>query len=93
MPKRVEQIIVKESDAIILKGIAEGTIPSGDSVIKRAKALLLLADGKRIKDAANEVAMRENTITDLRRRYLDIGIDIVLQLVCGNSCWLRSCTR
>ena len=75
MPKRVEQIIVKESDAIILKGIAEGTIPSGDSVIKRAKALLLLADGKRIKDAANEVAMRENTITDLRRRYLDIGIE------------------
>ena len=75
MPRHVEPIIIKDTDAVYLASILAGSTPAGEDIVKRAKVLSLLSEGKQIKDVAKAVGMRENTVTDLRRRYLSDGMD------------------
>ena len=75
MPKRVSPIVINETDVMLLRGIDDGTVVCGQDIVKRARPLLLMSDGKQLKEVAAEVGMRENTITDIRRRFLEAGID------------------
>lgn len=74
MPKYVSPITLKDSDVIFLKSIVSGQVAAGEDIVKRAKALLLLSEGKQIKVAAKEIGMRENSVTEIRRRFLANGI-------------------
>lgn len=75
MPKHVAPIVIKNSDVIFLKSIVSGQAAAGEDIVKRAKALLLLSEGKQIKVTAKEIGMRENSVTEIRRRYLANGIN------------------
>lgn len=75
MPKHVSPITIKDRDVIFLKSIVSGRITAGEDIVKRAKVLLLLSEGKQIKVAAKEIGMRENSVTEIRRRFLANGID------------------
>ncbi|WP_406041057.1 transposase [Succinimonas sp.] len=74
MPKYVEPLKLNEIDAIKLAGIASGDIPAGEDVKKRAGVVLELSKGTMIKDAAGKFGMRENTVTEIRRRFLKNGM-------------------
>ena len=74
MPKHVDPIKLNETDAISLKGIASGDIPAGEDVKKRAGVVLELSNGTMIKDVAGKFGMRENTVTEIRRRFLKNGM-------------------
>ena len=78
MPKHVPPITLKDSDVIFLKLIISGQIVAGEDIQKRAKALLLLSEGKQIKVTAKEIDMRENSVTDIRRRFLANGIGSIM---------------
>ena len=75
MPKKVTPIIINEADIMKLRSIVDGSAPSGESIIKRARVLLLMSEGMQQKDIAAKVNMRENTISDIRKRFLVEGID------------------
>ena len=74
MPKSVAPIVLNETDAITLNSIVSGDLIAGAAVQKRARAILLLSAGKQIKDTAKEIGMRENSVTEIRRRFLANGI-------------------
>ena len=74
MPKSVSPIVLNKTDAITLNSIVSGDLIAGAAVQKRARAILLLSEGKQIKDIAKEIGMRENSVTDIRRRFLANGI-------------------
>lgn len=74
MSKSVAPIVLKETDANHLNSIVAGTVLAGADIVKRAKSLLLLAEGKQIKDIAFTLGYRENTVTEIRRRFLKEGI-------------------
>lgn len=74
MPKSVSPIVLNETDAITLNSIVSGDLIAGVAVQKRARAILLLSEGKQIKDTAKEIGMRENSVTEIRRRFLTNGI-------------------
>ena len=74
MPKSVAPIVLNETDAITLNSIVSGDLIAGAAVQKRARAILLLSEGKQIKDTAKEIGMRENSVTEIRRRFLAKGI-------------------
>ena len=74
MPKSVAPIVLNETDAITLNSIVSGDLIAGAAVQKRARAILLLSEGKQIKDTAKEIGMRENSVTEIRRRFLANGI-------------------
>ena len=78
MPKSVEPIVLNETDAITLSSIVSGDLIAGAAVQKRARAILLLAEGRQIKDTAREIGMRENSVTEIRRRFLANGISSLL---------------
>ena len=78
MPKFVPPLTIKDSDAIFLKSIISGQTVAGEDIVKRAKALQLLSEGKQIKVAAKEIGMRENTVTEIRRRFLANGISSLM---------------
>ena len=78
MPKSVPPLVLKDSDAIILKSIITGQAVAGDDIIKRAKVLQLLSEGKQIKVVAKEIGMRENSVTEIRRRFLANGINSLM---------------
>lgn len=73
MPKSVLPITLNNTDVILLKSILSGETAAGAAVQKRAKAILLLSEGKQIKDTAREIGMRENSVTEIRRRFLAKG--------------------
>ena len=75
MPKSVAPLVIEETDVNTLKGIVSGNSLAGSDIVKRAKAILMLSTGKAIKDVANEVGYRENTVTDIRRRFLAEGMN------------------
>lgn len=77
MPKYIQPIVIKDSDVIFLKSIISGQTVAGEDIQKRAKALLLLSEGKQIKVTAKEIGMRENSVTEIRRRFLKNGIDSI----------------
>ena len=74
MPIYLEPIKLKENDRIYMQGIANENTLAGDDVKRRAKILLGLADGKMIKDLAQEFDVRPNTVTAIRRRFQSVGI-------------------
>lgn len=74
MPKHVDPIKLNDSDVIRLTGLASGTIPAGEDVKRRAAAVLELSKGVQIKDVARGLGMRENSVTDIRRRFLSKGM-------------------
>ena len=74
MPKYVEPVKLNETDVIKLSGIASGDIPAGEDVKKRAGVVLELSHGTMIRDVASRFGMRENTVTEIRRRYLKNGM-------------------
>ena len=75
MPKKVDPIIINNTDAVVLDQIISGNTACGENVLKRAQAIKQLAAGTQIKDVAANLSMRENTITEIRRRFLEHGID------------------
>ena len=78
MPKSVAPIILNETDVITLSSIVSGDLIAGAAVQKRAKAILMLSEGKQIKDTAKEIGMRENSVTEIRRRFLEKGISSLM---------------
>ena len=78
MPKTVTPIVLNETDAIMLSSIVSGDLIAGAAVQKRARAILLLSEGKQIKDTAKEIGMRENSVTEIRRRFLAKGISSLI---------------
>ncbi len=75
MPRSVSPLILDDSDIIKLEDIISGRIPAGSDIQKRARAILLLSQGKQIKAVAVELQMRPNTICDMRKRFLATGMD------------------
>ena len=78
MSKSVTPIVLKDTDAIFLESILSGQTAAGNDILKRAKALLLLSEGKQVKETAKEIGMRENSVTEIRRRFLANGINSLM---------------
>ena len=78
VPKYVQPITLEDSDVIFLKSIISGQTVAGEDIQKRAKALLFLSEGKQIKVTAKEIGMRENSVTEIRRRFLENGIGSII---------------
>lgn len=74
MPKVANVIILKETDVISINNIISDNSFAGEDIKKRAKAILLLSEGKQVKVVAKELGVRENTVTEIRRRFEAKGL-------------------
>ena len=77
MARSVEALTLKDSDRTVLDDIASGRVAAGEGVVKRARAILKMSEGQQLKSIALELDMRPNTITDIRKRYLEHGISSI----------------
>ena len=75
MARKPQGIKLEETDINIISGIINGSIPSGNDVKIRANVLLSLGQGKSGKDIAETLDIRENTVSDIRKRFLSKGIN------------------
>ena len=80
MPKVASPVVLKEADAIQIDSIISGQTLAGPDVHRRAKVLRLLSEGRRVKDVAEAVEMRENSVTDIRRRFEERGMESLLDM-------------
>lgn len=67
-------IYCDESDVVALKAIASNPF-SPKAMKQRAQIILLCAEGLRSKEVAEKLDVRQNTVSDVRKRYLENGID------------------
>lgn len=74
MPKRVEPLVIQETDRNTLLDIVSGRAAVGTGIVKRAQAILRMSEGVQLKTIAAELDLRPNTITEIRNRYLKQGI-------------------
>ena len=74
MSRIAQPISLNIADINVLTGITNGSVPAGDDVKTRAEVLLSLNQGMSGKDVAKALSIRENTVSDIRRRFLDKGI-------------------
>ena len=74
MPRCAQPIKLNKSDVNILNGITNGSVPTSDDVKTRAKVILSLSQGMSGKDVAEALGIRENTVSDIRKRFLEKGI-------------------
>ena len=80
MPKVASPVVLKETDVIQIDSIISGQTLAGPDVQRRAKVLRLLSEGRRVKDVAEAVEMRENSVTDIRRRFEERGMESLLDM-------------
>lgn len=73
MPKRAKQLNCTEDDIIALKKIANSQ-KSEQRMVRRAKMILLCAEGRQIKDIAEDLGERQNTVITWRDRFIERGI-------------------
>ena len=73
MPKKAEKIVCSDEQRSELKRIASSrTLES--RLVDRAKIILQSLDGARNKDIALRFGIRPNTVTDIRKRFIQNGI-------------------
>ena len=70
MPKSVSPISLSDAEVSKLHLIVSEQSLSSPDVKRRAAIVLELAQGKQIKDVAKSFGIRENTVTEIRRRFL-----------------------
>lgn len=63
-----------ESDVVALKAMADNQF-SSKTTRQRAQIILLCAEGLRSKEVAKRLGVRQNTVSNVRKRYLEHGID------------------
>lgn len=74
MPKKAKQINCTEDDIIKLKKIVTAQ-KSEQRMVRRAKMILMCAEGRQIKDIAEDLAERPNTVISWRDRFVECGLD------------------
>ena len=74
MSRSQHPLIIKDTDKIVLEDMAAGRAVAGEDIITRARAILKMGEGCRLKDIARELNIRPNTVSDIRKRYLEKGL-------------------
>ena len=74
MPRESKAINLEINDIDALSSIANNPF-SSKTVSNRAKIILLLAKGVQGKAIAEQLDIRQNTVTDVKKRFLESGID------------------
>lgn len=75
MPKSVPPISLSADDVSKLNLIVSEQSLSSPDVKRRASIVLELSQGRQIKDVAKSFEIRENTVTEIRRRFLKNRLD------------------
>jgi len=79
MPKTAKRVTCTEKDIIALHKIVNAQ-KSEQRMVRRAKMILLCAEGRQIKDIAEELKERPNTVILWRNRFTEQGIKGLLDL-------------
>ena len=74
MARKAKPVILKEDQLIQLTSIAQNPLIPSD-VRNRAKAILLLKDGRLVNDVAAECGVTKYAIMEWRDKFLDLGMD------------------
>lgn len=74
MPRKAKQLNCTEADIIKLNKIVNSQ-KSEQRMVRRAKMILLCADGCQIKDIAEKLGERPNTIISWRDRFIKCGLE------------------
>jgi transposase len=73
MPRVAKRVKCSEADLIALKKIIS-TQKSEQRAVRRAKMVLMCIEGWQIKDIANELGERPNTVITWRDRFIELGL-------------------
>jgi transposase len=74
MPRKAKQLNCTEEDIIKLNKIVNSQ-KSEQRMVRRAKMILLCADGRQIKDISEKLGERPNTIISWRDRFIKRGLE------------------
>ena len=74
MPRVAKEIKCNENDILALEAIVRNPL-SDPHLAMKARAILLCLDGRENKDVASELKVRNNTVGDWRKAYIEGGIE------------------